>query len=77
MLVLRSLPVPKGLAVPVAMLVHPAGVGVGVLVLLLPNAMMRSPAAVVGIEIDVTPEVSTTDPNTLLTRMGTGVIIKA
>jgi hypothetical protein len=59
------------------MLVHPAGVGLAVLVLLLPNAMMRSPAAVAGIDIDVTPAPDTVDPNTLATRMGTGGAMSA
>jgi hypothetical protein len=62
---------------PVAIEVHPAGVGLAVLVLLLPNAMMRSPSAVAGIDIDVTPAVDTVDPNTLATNIGTGVISRA
>lgn len=62
---------------PVAMLVHPAGVGLAALVLLLPNAMMRSSAAVAGMDMEVTPAADTVDPSTLATRMGTGGAIKA
>jgi hypothetical protein len=69
--------VPNGLAVPVAIEVQPAGVGLGVLVLLLPNAMIKSPAAVAGTEIEVMPPADTVDPNTLDTKIGTGVVSKA
>ena len=62
---------------PVAMLVQPAGVGLAVLVRLLPKAMIRSPAAVAGIEIEVTPAADTVDPSTEATRIGTGGAIRA
>ena len=62
---------------PVAMEVQPAGVGLAVLVRLLPQATMRSPAAVAGIDTEVTPPVVKVVPNTEATKIGTGGAIKA